>query len=639
MKSRHFLVTIFALSSACLFFLPPTWAQGTITVPQDLVVYPELIVYNGKIVTMNDSEINSNIGTIMEAMAVRDGRVWKLGKNDEVLKYAGPNTKRINVGGRTVIPGIINVHTHIHEYALNEWVDAHPEAVAVKVFRVKGEDVAEIKKNLEVLIKERMGNVPADQWTFFYLPNPEHGVGGGPGFDLARKALMSASEIDKLGVKSPVILAAHPAYVINTPAMEALKKIYGGEPAGGLEDWNEDGFAGLGVEYRREAVVDGYFNDKTDLLKEILHTGLLENAAAGITTFSSHIMGIQNFDAYMRLYRENRFPIRFGFTHYTGFQVNKDPAGFYRRLGDMFKLGNEYFWFQGIGAGFIDNGPPLMCSSMVPKEDIEKHGYNWCRNAPGTPHYETLVTALSNGTRVVAGHNYGDISNGYFMDMIEDAMRRNPEITLDYIRSLRLSVDHGGMFPRPDQLPRMKRLGMIMSMDTSSMSRSLPWIVKYGWEKYQGWVVPVKRVLEAGIKVAWHGEGAGKEGLFSKFIGFLTRKTQQGVYINRDQAIDRNTLLKMATNWGSEFLLKEKELGSLEPGKFADFLILNQDYFSVPLEQFDKTFPLMTVVGGKIVFLRSEFANDLGMEPVGAQIRYSFENQSNTKEGASGNGN
>ncbi|MDA2932892.1 amidohydrolase family protein [Acidobacteria bacterium AH-259-D05] len=147
------------------------------------------------------------------------------------------------------------------------------------------------------------------------------------------------------------------------------------------------------------------------------------------------------------------------------------------------------------------------------------------------------------------------------------------------------------------------------------------------FEKYQKWVVPVKRTLEAGVKVAWQGEGAIKDGIFEKFIGFLTRKTRQGVVVNPDQAIDRNTLLKMATNWGSEFMLKEEELGSLEPRKFADFLVLNQDYFTVPLEQFDKTYPLMTVVGGKIVYLRDEFSQELGMAPIGAQVRYSFEKE------------
>ena len=57
-----------------------------------------------------------------------------------------------------------------------------------------------------------------------------------------------------------------------------------------------------------------------------------------------------------------------------------------------------------------------------------------------TKNYQTIVTALSNGSRVVAGHNYGDLSADHYMDAIEEAMEKSPEITLDYIRSLRLSM-------------------------------------------------------------------------------------------------------------------------------------------------------------------------------------------------------
>ena len=599
--------------------------------PSDLLVYPELIVYNAKIVTMDDYDINPNVGQTFEAMAVRDSRVFKLGSAAEILRYAGPETTRIDAKGRTIIPGVINVHTHIHDGAMNGWVADNPNTTAVKVFRVPGKDRVEIRKNLETLMKERMGNIKPGQWSFFYLPNPSFGTGGGEGYDFLRKEDMTAQEIDEItGLEKPVLLAAHPAYIINTAAMNQLEEIYGGKTEDYPEGWTEVGFADLGVEYRREVVVDGYFADKTDQLKEILHLGLLENAAAGVTTFSSHIMGIQNVDAYMRLFRENRLPIRFGFTHYTGFTMNRDAEGFYRRLGDLFQLGNEYMWFQAIGLGMIDHGPPLFCSSIVDMEDLAAEGnkedyYEWCRYSKETKNYQTIVTALANGSRVVAGHNYGDLSADHYMDAIEEAMERSPEITLDYIRSLRLSMDHGGLYPRPDQLPRIKNLGMFLGMGSAALSRSLPWIEKYGFEKYQGWVMPTKRALDAGIKVAWEGEGGVSNGLFSLMTPFITRKNRQGVIIAADQAIDRNTALKMATAWGSEYLLKEDELGSLEPGKYADFLILNQDYFTVPLEQLDRTYPLMTVMGGVIRYLREEFAQELSMDPVGLQLRYSFE--------------
>ena len=600
-------------------------------IPSDLIVYPDLIVYNAKIVSMDDYGINSNVGSTYRALAVRDKKIFKLGTDQEVLRYAGPDTVRVDAKGRTVIPGVINVHTHIHDGAMNKWVDANPNTTAVKVFRVEGQSRAEIRKNVEVLMKERMGSVKPGQWSFFYLPNPSFGTGGGAGYDFLRQEDMTAQQIDEItGLDKPVLLAAHPAYIINTAAMNQLEEMYGGKNDDFPEGWTEVGFADLGVEYRREVVVDGYFADKTDQLKEIIYSGLLENAAAGVTTFSSHIMGIQNIDAYMKLFREDRLPMRFAFTHYTGFTMNRDAEGFYRRMGDLFQLGNEYMWFQAIGLGMIDHGPPLFCSTMIDEQSLAGEGkkedyYEWCRYSKETKNYKTIVMALSNGSRVVAGHNYGDLSADHFMDAIEEAMERSPEITLEHIRSLRLSMDHGGLYPRPDQLPRIKNLGMILAMGSAAMSRSLPWIQKYGFEKYQGWVMPTKRALDGGIKVAWEGEGGVGNGLFSLMTPFITRRNRQGLIIAADQAIDRNTVLKMATTWGSEYLMKEDELGSLELGKAADLLVLNQDWFTAPQEDLDRTYPLLTLMGGEIRYLRDEFAQELGMEPVGYQIRYNFE--------------
>jgi len=129
--------------------------------------------------------------------------------------------------------------------------------------------------------------------------------------------------------------------------------------------------------------------------------------------------------------------------------------------------------------------------------------------------------------------------------------------------------------------------------------------------------------------VAWEGEGSWRNGAFSLMTGFMTRKNKQGVIVGPDQALDRVSVLKMATAWGSEYMLKEDKLGSLEVGKLADFLVLNQDYFTIPIEQIDVTYPLMTVVGGQVRYLRDEFASEVGEAPVGAQLRYTFEEGGN----------
>ena len=76
----------------------------------------------------------------------------------------------------------------------------------------------------------------------------------------------------------------------------------------------------------------------------------------------------------------------------------------------------------------------------------------------------------------------------------------------------------------------------------------------------------------------------------------------------------------MSTSWPAEYVLREKEIGTLAPGKLADLLVLNKDYFTVPEEEIATLFPLLTVVGGKIQVLRSEFARELGMKFVPAIV-------------------
>ena len=112
---------------------------------------------------------------------------------------------------------------------------------------------------------------------------------------------------------------------------------------------------------------------------------------------------------------------------------------------------------------------------------------------------------------------------------------------------------------------------------------------------------------------------------FRDASAFLTRKNEQGVLVAPEEAIDRNTLIKMMTSWPARYVMKEDVLGTLEAGKFADFLVLSQDYFSVPLEELPQTHPVLTAVAGKIVALREEFAKELGRQPVGWQI--DFQNQ------------
>ncbi|MBI4464445.1 MAG: amidohydrolase family protein, partial [Acidobacteria bacterium] len=98
------------------------------------------------------------------------------------------------------------------------------------------------------------------------------------------------------------------------------------------------------------------------------------------------------------------------------------------------------------------------------------------------------------------------------------------------------------------------------------------------------------------------------------------RKGWDGKVYGADQAVDRGTALKTATIWGAYFALREDMLGSLEPGKWADLIVLDRDYLTVPVEEIPKLRVLLTLVGGKVVHLVPSLAREWGMQPTGAQV-------------------
>ena len=606
------------LSAILLLWTASVEAQKTVSVPEQIVLYPELIVYNGRIVTMDDRGYNSNVGTIAEAMALREGRILASGKSDEMLSLAGPKTDKVDLKGRTVLPGIIDVHVHIHDRALSRWLTENPQEsrAAAAVFRAQGANYEELRHSIEVVLKERLPDVEKGTWIFLNLPRAGDGSGTGVGTLFILDRAMTISDLDRLASEHPLLVNAHPGYLVNTRALEAIESIYGFDPAAEIRD---GGLAEQGVYYRRGVVIDGYLKGRRDLLADLYEEELKRWAAAGVTAYSSHIMGFDAFNAFMKLRRENRLPIRFGYTHFAGLMVNPYSAAFYRRLGDMAGFGDDWLWQTGVGAGSIDSGPPSICTSLdLPRELKERE---ICRIAPGKTHGEGLYAALGAGQRVAVGHAYGDKGVDMFMDMIEKAIAEEPGVTLESVRAHKMTTDHCGLYPRPDQIPRMKKLGIMLSCGSNVLNRTQPWLELYGQDKAK-WISPVKSILDGGVKVALEFESDPRR-LFATMVPFITRKNRNGIVLAPEEAVDRVTVMKMATSWAAEFVLKEDVLGTLQTGKLADFVVLNKDYFRLPVEEIATVRPLMTVVDGKIAFLETQFANELGREPKGIQLDYS----------------
>jgi hypothetical protein len=161
---------------AAVLFSQTAMAQK---IPELLVEYPDLIVHNAKIITVDDHEYNSNPGTIARAMAVRDGLILKIGSDRDILALKGPDTKITDLNGKTVIPGIVNNHHHPQgsmEEIAREMFDL-PGALAgfyinLVVAPTADETMAKIAQAVGKL-NERMEVKPSDWLGIELLPDGE----------------------------------------------------------------------------------------------------------------------------------------------------------------------------------------------------------------------------------------------------------------------------------------------------------------------------------------------------------------------------------------------------------------------------------------------------------------------------------
>ena len=598
--------------------------QSQVSVPAALVAYPDLIVYNAKIVTMDDASLNNSPGRIAEAMAVRGDRIQFVGSNQEILQYAGPQTRKMDLKGRTVVPGLIDTHNHLHNGAVSAWAKKNPEKIEAiaKNFSITGKSFAEVTKGIELVIKENMAHPLPDQWAMIQLPGTATGTGIGVQYLFEKQ--MTRQQLDGMAPKMPVVItsAGGMGWLLNTAARNAILEMYEIEPT----DENEKSAITTPTTFGRVLLTERYFDRHLSELEDVVANVLVHQAAGGFTTYSSHIVGLRFMPAFQKLAREERMPMRLAFSHRFCQELEPDNAGCFLRVGDWAGMGNKYFWNVGLTLGAIDGGPPQICTTMEynPKYKAQEE----CLIQPGNNYYKAIYGALRSRYRYVVNHAYGDKAVDSVMDIMEQVMQENPDITMEFMRSLRVSSDHCGFYPRPSQLPRMKKLNMIISCNAMFVNRSSPWLPIYGADKANR-ISPIKAMLDAGVMPTSEYEGlnlgSGEGATPNAFLyHYITRRSDRGELIAPEEAIDRVSALKMSTVWASYFVLRENELGSLQAGKLADFAVFNKDYFTVPEAEIPTVFPLMTVMGGKTIVLREELAKDLGAPAVGPQLKFQF---------------
>jgi predicted amidohydrolase YtcJ len=580
--------------------------------------YPDLIIYNGKIVSVDDPSLTDSLGNTYEAMAVKGERIQFLGTTAEILSYAGPQTRKIDLKGRMVIPGIIDSHTHLHNHAYSWWAQNNTDKFAhlAKRISVRGETYEELTKGIELAIKEGMSGIPKETWADISVPG-----GTGIGMPYLRSDELTREKLDEWAPDRPVWVSANVEFKLNTAARDALLNYYGVEPT----DENLENAVQHAVTINRTRISDAYFENNVGELANAMEHGMKSAAANGITTFSSHIVGLRFMPAYNLLREQGRMPIRFGWAHRLCQLVEENVPGCFLHLGSIQTVGDNYYWSIGMTLGAIDGGPPSICTTMEAPPD--KKAQEKCFLQPGNQYAKAIHNALSSRYRYIVNHVYGDKAVDYVMDIMDQVIEENPEITLEYMQNLRMTSDHCGFYPRKEQLARLARFKWILSCDVAFINRSYPWLDVYGMDKANR-IAPMKSIIDAGVMATLEYELRTEDGsgptLWAQGIQAITRRNNGGNIVAPEEAISREMALKMITVFPSYYVLKEKEIGTLEAGKLADFVVYNKDYLTIPVEEIPSVFPLMTVVGGKTVVLREEFARELGTQAVGPQVEFEF---------------
>src|SRR4051794_25930961 len=521
----------------------------------------DTVLVNGKVVTVDQRF------TIAQALGVRAGRVVAVGSTAEIEKLKGTQTRVIDLNGRTVIPGLIDNHAH--------WVRAaeHDE--------LRFDGVTSRQQALKMLA-DRVSKTKPGEWIAVLGGWSEEQFTDDPrGFP--------KEELDRIAPNNPLVLQA--VYIhsyLNSVALVAAK-IDGStpDPQGGKIEKDADGKpTGLvlgagGVAFVATRIPletqEAWLANTRKLVSYLNSLGLTAWLDAG-----GRGMGAKHYEPYKQLADRGELNIR---VFWTTIRQPATPAQVDAVLPEIAQQkpfqGNAYFdqvgWGESVYAPVTTQ--LLRAESNTKPEDLAQ--------------MRRVLVALAERGLYVNSHVEMETAIDAFLDVYESINKERP------IKGLHWSFSHLDQVT-PAQLDRMKRLGM------SAQIHSRPLIQGALMHKVHGdkaWdMPPFRRIQDSGIH--W-GLGSDATAVttsnpFYTLSFAVTGRMIGGRAVNR-QTITREEALIAHTRSNAIFLFQEGNLGSLAPGKYADLLVLDRDYLSVPDSEIKDIRPLVTMVGGKLV--------------------------------------
>jgi predicted amidohydrolase YtcJ len=535
---------------------------------------PSLVLLNGRILTMDRQS------TIAEAVAIRDGKFLAVGDSATIQRMATSRTRTIDLAGKTVVPGLIDTHSHFKAAGMSDYV--------VNMSRTRT-----VADALEA-IKQFAASRKPGEWII--------GSAWHPPSQLAEKRYLTRQEIDSVVPNNPVYLRTVGHFsMANTLALAKAGVEKGTpDPSGGRFERDASGeLTGVLVETAIDIVEKSVpeWTAADELRQFKVAEGVLNSF--GITSAIEGATPARDIATLQRLAASGQATLR------VGLMFRPEPPAensaweaIMRGNGTSSGFGDDWLKLAGIKI-FYDGGMTLKTALMrdaYPDSQNDYHGI--AQQSP--ERLKELVSICNRHDWRVGVHVVGDRGIDQVLDAFEAADGEKS------IRDRRFILIHGSLI-LPEQMERAKRLGVRVDLQNVFMWDKAATVERFLGKAIADRAVPTRTLIE---KLGIDSLGAGTDfpvNTINPFINIyimVTRKDPNGHVYGPKEVISREQALRLYTSAASHYMFEEEKKGSIERGKLADLAVLSADLLTVPENQIKDIEADLTIVDGKVVFQR-----------------------------------